>query len=324
MIKIDKLNSRIYSRLGQNGAAFSIALMEKQKLGSDIYVISADMSEPVGLGRFKSMYPNNFINIGIAEQNMIGVAAGMQSEGKKVIVDAQACFLSMRSCEQIRQYMGYMGQSIIAVGVSSGFALTFFGNTHYAIEDLSIMRSVPGITILSPSDAGQAAKALIAAIDLNQPVYLRLSGSLNCPIVYTEDYPFEIGKGIELKKGNDVVIFATGIMVNYALKASDLIEKNGYSISVIDMHTIKPLDIKIIKKYFSSSLFVSVEEHNIIGGLGTSISEYLSSENKSPNLLRLGIPDRFSNPGDYNHLLKENRLTPKEIAEDILAKLETL
>ena len=123
MIKIDRLKAKIYSRLGQNGAAFSIGLMEKQKVESNIYVISADMSEPVGLGRFKSKYPDNFINMGIAEQNMIGVAAGMTSEGNKVIVDAQACFLSMRSCEQIRQYMGYMKQNIIAISAS---ILTFF------------------------------------------------------------------------------------------------------------------------------------------------------------------------------------------------------
>ena len=127
-MKIDKLKSKILSRLGQNAAAFSVGLIEKQESGDEIYVISADMSEPVGLGRFKSRYPLNFINIGIAEQNMIGVAAGMVSEGKKVIVDAQACFISMRSCEQIRQFMGYMKYNIIAVGISSGFALTFFGN----------------------------------------------------------------------------------------------------------------------------------------------------------------------------------------------------
>ena len=177
MIKINKIKSSIYSKLGQNGACFGIGLMEKQKSGEDIFVISADMSEPVGLGRFKKTYPNNFVNIGIAEQNMIGVAAGMASEGKNK-VDAQACFLSMRSCEQVRQFMGYMKYNIIAVGISSGFALTFFGNTHYAIEDLSIMRSVPGLTILSPSDAGQAVKAIIASIEINKPVYLRANRSI--------------------------------------------------------------------------------------------------------------------------------------------------
>ena len=322
MIKINKIKSSIYSKLGQNGAAFGIGLMEKQKSGEDIFVISADMSEPVGLGRFKKAYPNNFVNIGIAEQNMIGVAAGMASEGKKVIVDAQACFLSMRSCEQVRQFMGYMKYNIIAVGISSGFALTFFGNTHYAIEDLSIMRSVPGLTILSPSDAGQAVKAIIASIETNKPVYLRLTGQLNCPIVYESDFNFQIGKGIEIKKGNEIAIFATGIMVNHALKASDILEQKGYSITVIDMHTIKPLDISILKKNLDKNLFVSVEEHNIIGGLGTAISEYLSSVKESPRLLRLGVNDKFSHPGNYEFLLKENKLMPENIAEQIINNLE--
>ena len=164
MVKINKLNSKIFSKLGQNGAAFGIGLIDFQKSNLNTYVVSADMSKPVGLDRFKLTYPENFFNVGIAEQNLIGVAAGLASEGKKVIANAQACFISMRSCEQIRQYMGYMSLNIIAVGISSGFALTYFGNTHYCIEDISIMKSIPGVTILSPSDAGQAAKALYLSL----------------------------------------------------------------------------------------------------------------------------------------------------------------
>ncbi len=322
MIKINKLNASIYSKLGQAGSAFGIALMEMQKANPHVYTLSADMSKPAGLDRFKSKYPEMFINVGIAEQNLIGIAAGMASEGKKVIVTAQAVFISMRSCEQVRQYMGYMNSNIIAVGISSGFALTFFGNTHYALEDISIMRSIPGMTILSPSDAGQAAKALIAAIELNTPIYIRLTGKMNCPIVYNEDYDLEIGKAIQIRNGTDITIFATGSMVFNALKTAEILEEKGLSISVIDMHTIKPLDEVSIKKCFNSKLFVSVEEHNIIGGLGTAISEYISSNINSPQLLRLGVMDEFSKPGDYTYLLKQNRLMPNEIAEDIIKALK--
>lgn len=323
MIKINKLNARICSKLGQAGAAFGIALIEMQKNNSEIHVLTADMSKPVGLDRFKSLYPDMFYNVGIAEQNLIGVAAGMASEGKKVIVTAQAVFLSMRSCEQVRQYMGYMHSNIIAVGISSGFALTFFGNTHYAIEDISIMRSVPELTILSPSDAGQSAKILYSAVKLNKPVYIRLTGVMNCPIVYAEDYDYEIGKGIQLKDGIDITIFACGSMVYNSLKAADLIEENNISVCVIDMHTIKPLDVEIIKNNLNSKLFVSVEEHNIIGGLGTAISECLSTIPDSPYLLRLGVMDKFCSPGDYSYLIEQNRLMPKEIAEDILSTLKS-
>lgn len=318
MVEINKLNAKIYSKLGQSGAAFGIGLIEAQKLNSNVFVLSSDMSRPAGLDRFKSTYPDCFANLGIAEQNMIGVAAGMASEGKKVIVTAQACFLSMRSCEQIRQYMGYMRSNIIAVGISSGFALNFFGNTHYAIEDVAIMRSIPGITVLSPSDAGQAAKALVASLEMDGPVYIRLTGTLNCPIVYNDEYLYEVGKSIQVKDGKDITIFATGSILNNSLKAAELIEDLGHSVRVIDMHTIKPLDKETIKRCSSSDLFVSVEEHNVIGGLGTAISEYLACSRNSPQLLRLGVMDTFSHPGDYNFLLEQNRLQPREIAADIL------
>ena len=324
MIEINKLNARICSKLGQAGSAFGIALMEIQKNKPEIHVLSADMSKPVGLDRFKLKYPEMFFNVGIAEQNLIGVAAGMASEGKKVIVTAQAVFLSMRSCEQVRQYMGYMHSNIIAVGISSGFALTFFGNTHYAIEDISIMRSVPELTILSPSDAGQSAKILSAAIELNAPVYIRLTGVMNCPIVYNEEYDYVIGKGIQLTEGTDITIFATGSMVYNSLKAVDVFEEKNISVSIIDMHTIKPLDKEIILKNLNSKLFVSVEEHNIIGGLGTAISECLSTINDSPCLLRLGVKDKFSEPGDYPYLIKQNRLMPNQIAEDIIEKFNLI
>lgn len=319
MIKINNLNARIYSKLGQAGSTFGIGLMESQKTESKSYVLSSDMALPAGLNRFMTNYPEYFYNVGIAEQNLIGVAAGIASEGKKVITTAQACFISMRSCEQIRQYLGYMKSNVIAVGISSGFALNFFGNTHYSIEDISIMRSIPGMTVLSPSDAGQAAKAIIAAIQINTPVYLRLTGTLNCPIVYKDDYNFNIGKSIKILDGNDIVIFATGSMVYNSIKASEIIKnKINCSIKIIDMHTIKPLDTDIIKNSLGANLLVSLEEHNIIGGLGTAISEFLSSAKNTPPLIRLGVMDKFSKPGNYNFLLEQNRLQPNEIAEDII------
>jgi len=324
MSEINKLNSKIYSRLGQAGTTFGIGLLEAIKSNPETYVLSSDMSKPAGLDRFKSQYPELFYNVGIAEQNLLGIAAGIASENKKVVVTAQAAFLSMRSFEQIRQYMGYMKSNIIAIGISSGFALTFFGNTHYALEDISIMRSIPGITVLSPSDAGQAAKAIIAAFQINQPIYLRLSGTLNCPIVYNEDFHFEVGKAIRLKEGRDITVFATGSMVYNALKALKIIEREGFSVGLIDMHTIKPLDSKMIKKYFSSNLFVTIEEHSIIGGLGTAVSEFISSHREAPHLLRLGVMDTFSHPGDYLYLLEQNRLDPKQIAVDILKEFKQL
>jgi|ERR1035437_362604 transketolase len=318
MVEINSLKARIFSKLGQSGAAFGVGLFEILKEHHEIVVLSSDMSRPAGLDRFKTMYPDMFYNVGIAEQNLIGIASGMASEGKKVIVTAQAAFISMRSFEQIRQYMGYMRSNIVAIGINSGFALNFFGNSHYAIEDIAIMRSIPGLTIISPSDAGQAVKAFAAAVNINTPVYIRLTGTLNCPIIYKDDYEFEIGKAKLIKDGKDITIFATGTMVYNSLLASDILEKGGISTRVIDMHTIKPLDNEILVKYSSSNLFVSVEEHNIIGGLGTAISEVCASDRTLPKLLRLGVRDTFSHPGEYSYLLEQNRLIPNLLAEDIL------
>lgn len=318
MVEINKLNSRIYSKLGQSGSLFGIGLLEVLKKYPEIIVLSADMSRPAGLDRFKSLYPDLFYNVGIAEQNLIGVGSGLASEGKKVIVTAQAAFISMRSFEQIRQYMGYMQSNIVAIGISAGFALNFFGNSHYSIEDIAALRSIPELVLISPCDAGQAAKAIESAIDLNKPVYIRLTGTLNCPVVYEEDYKFEIGKAKIVKQGTDITIFSCGSMVYYSMKAGEVLEQNGISVKVIDMHTIKPLDTNIIDECSSSKLFFSVEEHNIVGGLGSAIAEYISSKKNFPSLHRLGINDSFSSPGTYEYLLDQNRLRTDSISEDIL------
>lgn len=324
MINITKINTRLFSKLGQSGSIFGIGIIEAIKELPNIVVLSSDMSSPAGLDRFKSMFPCNFFNVGIAEQNLIGIASGMASEGKIPIVTAQAAFASMRSYEQVRQYLGYMNSSVIVVGISSGFALTLFGNTHYAIEDISLMRSIPNITIVSPSDAGQAVKAFIESIKLNKPVYFRITGGLNTPIIYNEDFKLEIGTAIKLRDGNDIAIFATGSMVIQALKAAEILNNKSISVTLYDMHTIKPLDYSAIIQSSKHKLIVSVEEHNIIGGLGTAISEFLSSKGNMPKLIRLGVKDCFSKPGDYNYLLTQHRLIAEYIAEDILYEYNTL
>lgn len=320
MIEINKLNARIYSKLGQSGSVFGVGLFEAFKEHPNIIVLSSDMSTTAGLDRFKNMHPDLFYNVGIAEQNLIGIAAGLSSEGKKPIVTAQAAFISMRSCEQVRQYLGYMKSNVIAVGIGAGFALTFFGNTHYSMEDMSIMRTIPGITIISPSDAGQAAKAIIEAANLSGPVYIRLTGGLNNPIVYTEDYNLIIGKAIKIKEGSHITVFATGSMVYQSLKAAEIIEKQNLTVRIIDVHTIKPLDTEIIQSCSDSNLFVSIEEHSIIGGLGTAIAEFMAENKGMPPLLRLGVKDQFSHPGDYHFLLEQNKLQPMQIAVDIINK----
>jgi len=315
-----KYNIRGLSRLGQSGAVFGMSAPEMHEQFR-LKILSADMSVPAGLDRYKNAYPEDFYNVGIAEQNLLGISAGLSSEGFKVVAEAQAAFITMRCFEQVRQYMGYMELPIVTVGINAGFALTYFGNTHYAIEDVSLMRSIPKMTVLSPADAGEAVKLFEAALKLNSPVYLRLTGSLNIPIVYKEDFELTIGKAIQLKGGEDIVIFATGLMVNNSIKAAELLSEQGISASVLDIHTIKPIDRDCILANCDKKLMVSVEEHNVIGGLGTAIAEVLSETRNSPPLLRIGVQDRFMPVGDYNYLVEQAGLSPEQIAESILNKV---
>jgi len=321
---ITKASARTYSRLGQSGALFGMGLIEAvDKLG-DVYLLTADMGKPAGMGRFKSRYPERFINVGIAEQNLIGIAAGIASEGHRVVASAQAAFISMRSFEQVRQYAGYMKVPLVLVGVAAGFGLTFFGNTHYAIEDLALMRTIPGMTVISPSDAGQAAKAVFAALASDSPTYIRCTAGLNIPALYETEYDFQPGHAIELKAGADVALLATGAVVANALEAARLLDQNGISAAVIDVHTIKPFDITTLQRVANARLIVSVEEHNIIGGLGGAIAEQLAIQPKHPPLLKLGVQDRFYSPGDYPFLIEQAGLSAEGIARQVEAACHAL
>lgn len=316
-----KFNARAFARLGQSGSIFGMAATELHNT-YPIQCISADMSTPAGLDRFKRTYPEDFINVGIAEQNMLGVAAGLASEGYRPVCVTQAAFISMRSFEQVRQYMGYMKYPIITVGLSSGFALTFLGNTHYAIEDIAVMRSIPGITIFSPADAGAAVKAFEKALELGNPAYIRLTQGLMPPIVYKEDYeyyPFKMTEIINL--GSDVTIFATGSMVHQAISAANILSEEGITCRVMDVHCIKPLDKETIIQSCDSELFVSVEEHNVVGGLGTAIADVLSGQTSHPALVKLGVQDTFSPVGEYQYLLEHHGLTAEQIASTIKSEL---
>ena len=320
-IIVNNITSKINSKLGLSGAAFGLGLIDLMKKGNELFIVSADMAKPPGLSRFMSMYPDNFYNVGIAEQNMLGIAAGISSEGYKSIVVAQACFVSMRSFEMMRQYMGYMGSKIIACGIASGFALTYFGNTHYSFEDLALTRTIPGLTIYSPSDASQAIACFKEAINDEGPVYIRFTGQLNSPIIYKDDFDFIKGKSIQLLKGNQISIFATGSIVYNTLRAAEILMQEGISVSLYDVHTIKPIDKEAIIESKDSDLFVSVEEHSVIGGLGSAISDYISQNDDFPKLLKIGVNDRFSKPGDYNYLLEQNGLSPEKISQQILSAL---
>ena len=314
---INEKNIKIWSTIGAR-ATLGIAALELAKEIDNLMVLTCDVSTSAGLDRFRKTYPEKYLDLGIAEQNMIGVAAGLASENFNVITTTFAPFQTMRCCEQIKVNLGYMEQKICMVGIASGLALGTLGYTHCCIEDVGILRSIPGITIISPADSLETVKALEAAVKSETTSYLRLTGSSNNPIIYNKDYEFKIGKSITLREGKDITIFCARAMVHKSLEVAKILESKNISTKVVNMHTIKPIDKMAIEEACNSKLIVSVEEHNIIGGLGSAIAEYKSSLKKSPKQLFLGIKDTYSKGGNYKFLQEKHRLTSNKIVEDIL------
>ena len=220
-MKLDKSKIKLYSSIGSR-ATFGLVTLELVKEIDNLIILTSDVSTSAGLDRFKQKYPEKYVDVGIAEQNLIGVATGLSTGGYNVFTTTFAPFQTMRCFEQIKVNMGYMKKKVTMVGLASGIVLGNLGFTHCCIEDISVMRSVPNMTVLSPADCGEVAKCVFAAAKNPGPVYIRLTGSSNNPIVYNEDYDFKIGKGIEIIKGKDITIFATGSMVFHSIEAAKI------------------------------------------------------------------------------------------------------
>lgn len=317
-MELNKKNIRFLSLLGHRGT-FSATMQELADSGFDICVMTADLADLTGLDRFRTSHPVRFFNIGIAEQNMIGIASGLSRYGSAVFATTYANFLTMRAYEQIRMNLGYMNHNVKLIGTGAGLSMGMSGNSHFGLEDISLMRSVPNMTVISPADCTEAYKALYLAAQKSGPMYIRLSGPLNHPIVYKEDYSFEFGKAIRLKDGSDIAIISNGPVTYECLKAAELLESRHISTAVINMHTIKPLDTTIVDDLSQNTrLLVSVEEQSIIGGLGSAIAEVLSSYSSHAPLLRIGLPDEFGVPGDSAFLTDYYQLKAEQLASRIL------
>jgi transketolase len=322
MVTINSSNARQWSRLGSRGV-FGQAILAIGDQHPDLIVMSADLGNSSGLDRFKKTYPEKFFNLGIAEQNMIGVAAGLAKEGHNVFATSFAPFISMRAAEQIRMNLGYMNMNVKAVAIGSGVSMAFLGNSHYGIEDAAVMRAIPNMTVVCPADCAEIFKTVEAAARFSGPMYIRLTGAVNNPPVYTEDYAFEIGKAITLREGTDVSIVASGTMVHESLEAAKQLEAQGVSAGVVNMHTLKPLDREAIDAAMEGKkLLVTVEEHSIIGGLGGAVAEYKAAKRSAPPQLILGLPDRFDEAGEYRYLLDMHGLVAEKIAARILEALQ--
>lgn len=319
MLEITPSNARQWSRLGSRGV-FGQAILSIAENSPNLMVISADLGNSSGLDRFKKTYPEQFLNIGIAEQNMIGVAAGLAKEGFNVFATSFAPFISMRAAEQVRMNLGYMEMNVKAVAIGSGVSMGFLGNSHYGIEDAAVMRAIPNLTVVCPADCAEIIKVVQAAATFNGPMYIRLTGAVNNPPVYTQDYEFKIGKAITLTQGADLTIIANGSMVYESLEAAKLLKEKGVEARVINLHTLKPLDTETLDEVLKTSPYiVTVEEHSVIGGLGSAIAEYKAPMRHAPPHLIIGLPDAFDQAGEYRYLLEKHGLTGEQIAARINA-----
>jgi transketolase len=294
--------------------AYGNALAE---FGSDtrIVVFDADLSKSTKTDNFRKIYPERFFNMGIAEGNMMASAAGMASCGKITFASTFAMFAAGRAFEQIRNSICYPRLNVKIGATHAGLSVGEDGASHQAIEDIAIMRALPNMTVISPADAVEAKYAVKAAIEHEGPVYLRL-GRLSVPVIYDEtDYKYELGKGIELSEGSDVTIIATGLMVHGALEAKSLLLQEGINARIINIHTIKPIDIDIIVKAAKETgAIVTAEEHSIIGGLGSAVTEVLAEHYPVP-ALRIGVQDKFGKSGKPDMLLEMYGLTAADIVK---------
>ena len=296
--------------------SYGEALVEIGRENENIIVLDADLSNATKTNMFKKEFPERFFNIGIAESDMVATAAGLATCGKIPFASTFAVFATGRAYDQIRNSICYPNSNVKICATHCGITVGEDGATHQMLEDINLMRGLPNMTVLSPADDVEAKWAVKEAVKINGPVYIRF-GRAATPVLYDENCKFELGKAVQIGEGTDATVFATGIMVAEAIKAKEELEKEGINIRVIDFHTIKPIDKDIIiKSAKETNKLISIEEHSIIGGLGSAISEVLC-ENYPAKLVRMGMKDCFGRSGKASELLEYYGLTSKNIIEEI-------
>lgn len=303
--------------------SFGEALCALAETNPDIVVLDADLAEATKTGIFKKKYPERFIDCGIAECNMVGIAAGLATCGKIPFAASFAMFSAGRAFEQVRNSVGYPHLNVKIAGSHAGISVGEDGATHQCCEDIALMRSIPGMVVLNPADHYEMQAAVKAAAEYVGPVYIRLGRLAVESVNNNDEYAFEIGKGITLRDGKDITIIATGLLVQEAVKAAKALEAAGIDARVLDIHTIKPLDTELVLKAAQETgRIVVAEEHNVIGGLGEAVSSYLSEACPTP-VTKIGVYDKFGHSGPAVDLLKEFGLSAENIeatVKEVLGK----
>ncbi|OLS39069.1 transketolase family protein [Bacillus sp. MRMR6] len=274
-----------------NRQAISETLLDLAKKNKDILVVTSDSRGSASLVEFGKQLPDQIVEVGIAEQNLVGIASGLAASGKKPFVASPACFLSMRSIEQIKVDVAYSNTNVKLIGISGGISYGALGMSHHSLQDLAVTRAIPGLDVMMPADRHEAKKMIEALVEYDRPVYLRIGRNPVDDSYVSEDYEFQIGKAVTMKEGIDITIIATGETVRIALDSAEALKQDGIDCRVINMHTIKPLDKEtIIKAAEETGRIITIEEHSIYGGLGSAVAEVVSQSHPVPVKI-LGLPD---------------------------------
>lgn len=311
-------DAKQWLRMGPR-AMFGQFMMNIAKKNKKLIVLSADLGRSSGLARFKIEFPKQYISIGISEQNLVGVAAGLADEGFKVFVTSFAPFLSMRASEQIRMNLGYMKHNVNLVALGSGLSMGFLGNSHFGLEDIAIMRTIPNLNITCPADCSELGKVLddYASNDRG-PSYIRLTGIPGSKNVYDKNYTYKFGKNITITKGKDILILSYGSVLGQVKQSVKDLKKMNIDVELVNVVSLKPIDEKVVSLFKKYNKIITIEEHTSVGGLGSLIAEKILKNRIKTKLFSISLPDKFGPTGTYDYLLKHHGLDSDSLTKEII------
>jgi transketolase len=292
---------------------------------SNIVAITADLASSTKIGHFGKKYPDRFINVGIAENSMFGMAAGLAQAGMIPVVSTMAAFTALRSAEQVRTDICYQNLNVKIISTHAGISFGQAGSTHHCTEDLAIMRSFPNMTVIAPADGFETGNAVVAAMEINGPVYIRIGRGFEPPVFTSQDYDYKIGKAIKMRDGKDITLIACGVGVLQSMRAAEVLKSQGLEARVINMHTIKPIDKDaILEAVTETRRIVTIEDHSIMGGLGSAVADVIVESGKACAFKKLGVPDVFAIVGYPEDLYHHYKFDADGIVETVgaLMKME--
>ena len=317
MIEITKKNIRVWSMLGMRRIIGPAVKDIIERENPKVLFATADTGRYYAYDDLLRTHPEHVVDVGIAEQNLIGVSAGLQNEGFNVFAITYSTFLTARAMDQIRVSLGYMGLGVKLLGEAGGMADGNFSMTHMGLEDISNTRNIPNMTVVCPADGMELVKTLVALSHMEGPAYMRITGRFPIPVIYKEDYDFRIGRAVTLREGRDIALVSNGTLLGEVLQAAEILAEKGIDCKVVNLHTVKPLDGEALRAIAGYRLVVTAEEHLLYGGLGSAVAEFYAQEDTRPKMLMLSAGTEYPRAAEYDDLLRNCGLNAAAMAEKI-------